>query len=155
FSTFFKFQIKNSGGIGDGDGVGADGIVFVVQTQNNNVGGVGGGLGYQGIHPSLGIEFDTYDNGTGAGDPNGNHVGVDLNGSLNSVATALEPTRFNNGDVWDVWVDYDGTNHTIQVRWSDDSVSSTRPGASMLSYNVDLTSVLGQNSAFLGFTAGT
>src|SRR5262245_21390542 len=42
FSTYFQFQITNSGNNGanpDEDGLGADGIVFVVQTQNNNAGG--------------------------------------------------------------------------------------------------------------------
>jgi len=60
FSTRFQFQISGSGGIGDSDGVGADGLVFVVQTVSNNTGGSGGGIGYQGINPSVGIEFDTY-----------------------------------------------------------------------------------------------
>ncbi|MGB3429471.1 MAG: hypothetical protein WBA53_15000, partial [Burkholderiaceae bacterium] len=32
FSTFFTFNISNPQGISDGDGQGADGIVFVVQT---------------------------------------------------------------------------------------------------------------------------
>jgi hypothetical protein len=29
FSTYFRFQLANNGGIGDGDGQGADGIVFM------------------------------------------------------------------------------------------------------------------------------
>ena len=152
FSTYFQFQIGNPGGIGDGDGQGADGLVFTLQTLSNNVGGVGGGLGYQGITNSLGIEFDTYDNGAGAGDPNGNHVGIDLNGSVFSTATAVEPVRFNDGSVWNAWVDYDGNSNNLEVRWSQ---SAIRPVASQLSTNVDLQSVLGQNTAFLGFTAGT
>src|SRR5947209_8791893 len=126
FSTHFKFRITRNAGIGDGDGTGADGLVFVIQTVSNNVGGAGGGIGYAGINNSLGIEFDTYDNGAGAGDPNGNHVGIDLNGSVNSVATALEPTRFNNGQIWDVWVDYNGATNGLEVRWSNTGV---RPGA--------------------------
>src|SRR4029078_639193 len=60
FSTYFQFRIINSGGIGDGDGVAADALVFVLQTVSNNVGAAGGGIGYSGISPSLGIEFDTY-----------------------------------------------------------------------------------------------
>jgi hypothetical protein len=53
FSTYFQFQMPNAGGLGDGDGPGADGIVFVVQTVSNNVGASGGGIGYQGISHSL------------------------------------------------------------------------------------------------------
>lgn len=42
----------------DGLGCGADGLVFVVQTNSNKVGG-GGGIGYQGIPNSVGVELDT------------------------------------------------------------------------------------------------
>ena len=153
FSTYFQFQITNPIGIVDEDGSGADGLVFVVQTVNNNVGGVGGGIGYAGITPSVGIEFDTYNNGVGAGDPSGNHVGIDLNGSLNSVVAIDEPDdRFNDGTVWNAWVDYDGTLNNLEVRWSR---TQTRPILPQLQSNVNLTSVLGQNTAFLGFTAAT
>ena len=153
FSTYFQFQITNPQGIIDEDGSGADGLVFVVQTVNNNVGGVGGGIGYAGINPSVGIEFDTYNNGVPAGDPSGNHVGIDLNGSLNSVVAVDEPDdRFNDGTVWNAWVDYDGTINQLEVRWSR---TQTRPILPQLSSNVNLTSVLGQNTAFLGFTAAT
>jgi len=156
FSTYFQFRITNNGGIIDEDGSGADGLVFVVQTQSNNVGGVGGGIGYAGVAPSVGIEFDTYNNGNNGvvGDPNGNHVGIDLNGDVATplVDTAVEPTRFNDGNVWNAWVDYDGNLNNLEVRWSQ---SLVRPILPQLSKNVNLTAVLGQNTAFLGFTAGT
>jgi hypothetical protein len=157
FSTYFQFQITDSGGITDEDGSGADGIVFVVQTQNNNAGGAGGGIGYQGITPSVGIEFDTYNNGNagGSGDPNGNHVGIDLNGSVNTplVDTAVEPTRFNDGNIWNAWVDYDGSSHNLEVRWSQ---TTTRPLLPQLVKNVDIQgTLLGATDAYLGFTAGT
>ncbi|MDX1812968.1 MAG: hypothetical protein R3240_13520, partial [Gammaproteobacteria bacterium] len=60
FSSAFQFRMSQPGGICDVDGCGADGLVFVVQTVANNVGGAGGGIGYQGIGNSVGIEFDTY-----------------------------------------------------------------------------------------------
>jgi hypothetical protein len=153
FSTHFEFRITNSGGISDGDGVGADGLAFVIQTVSNNVGGLGGGIGYLGISPSVGIEFDTYDNGLGFGDPNGNHVNIDRNGTFASAATAvIEPTRFNNGRVWDAWVDYNGATQLLEVRWSQ---TPTRPAAAQLAQTLDLVSLLGQNSAFIGFTSAT
>jgi Legume lectin domain len=152
FSTYFQFQITNSGGISDEDGTGADGIVFAIQTQNNTAGGAGGGLGYFGITPSVGIEFDTFNNGVGAGDPNGNHVGININGSVFSTVTQTEPTLFNDGNIWNAWVDYDGTGNNLEVRWSQTNVRPTLPG---LASNVNLATVLGQNNAFLGFTAGT
>jgi hypothetical protein len=152
FSTSFRFRITNSGGIGDGDGAGADGLVFVIQTVGNNVGGAGGLIGYGGISPSVGVEFDTFDNGGGFNDPNGNHVGIDLNGNIASVVTATEATRFNNGQVWNAWVDYNGQTNALEVRWSPTTV---RPVAAQLSSVVNLQSVLGQNTAFIGFTSGT
>ena len=51
-------------------------------------------MGYGGISPSIGIEFDTYNN---SWDSNGNHVGVNLNGSMGSAAHYNVPTTLNNG----------------------------------------------------------
>jgi hypothetical protein len=153
FSTHFQFQITNSGGASDEDGPGADGLVFVIQTVSNNVGSAGGGIGYSGISPSLGIEFDTYNNGSPTfGDPNGNHVGIDLNGDISSVQTQIEPVRFNNGAVWNAWVDFNGDTNQLEARWS---MSAVRPTLAQLSRVVDLTTLLGQNAAFLGFTSAT
>lgn len=152
FSTHFQFRISDSSGISDGDGPGADGLVFVVQTVSSSVGGSGGGIGFSGIPNSLGIEFDTFDNGAGFNDPNGNHVGIDLNGNIASAVTAIEPTRFNNGEVWNAWIDYDGAAKSLEVRWS---LLTVRPDTAQLSASVDLTQVLGQNTAFVGFTSGT
>jgi len=150
FSTFFSFNINSSGGSSDADGPGADGLVFVVQPVSSTTGGAGGGIGYLGIANSVGVEFDTWNNGIGAGDPNGNHVGVDLNGSVNSVATALIPTRMNDGTTHYAWIDYDGTTLTLRL-----STTPVRPAAPTLSHEVDLPTVLGTTQAFVGFTSGT
>ncbi len=151
FSTAFSFNIHNPTGIGDGDGQGADGLVFVVQTQSNQYGGSGGGIGYAGIPNSVGIEFDTYNNG--AGDAwSGNHVGIDINGNLNSAVLQPIGTRLNNGSTWHAWVDYNGFTKQLEVRLSQ---NATRPAAATLSYNIDLPAVLGQTNAFVGFTSGT
>ena len=152
FSTAFTFRITSSGGIGDADGAGADGIAFVVQPLANNVGGVGGGIGYAGITSSLAVEFDTYNNG-GIDDNDGNHVGIDENGDLNSVLLTPVSTRFNNGALWYAWIDYNGATTDLQVRLSQ---TSTRPTDPLLESNsIDLSSILGQNSAYVGFTSGT
>lgn len=152
FSTYFQFRITNSGGTADGDGVGADGIVFVLQTVSNTAGGSGGGIGYSGLANSVGVEFDTYNNLPQFGDPDGNHVGIDLAGSVLSVKTQLEPTRFNNGQIWNAWIDFNGATNLLEARWS---LSAARPAAAQLSDTVNLASVLGSSTAFAGFTAGT
>ncbi len=151
FSTFFTFNINTPLGASDGDGQGADGIVFVVQTVSNTAGGGGGGIGYLGINNSLGIEFDTWDNSSFGNDPNGNHIGINLGGTFNG-ATQTIATRMNNGEDWYAWVDYDGPNDLIEVRISETNV---RPVNATLSRTADLVSVLGQTNAFVGFTSGT
>jgi len=159
FSSAFHFRISGSGGICDADGCGADGLVFAVQTVANTAGGAGGGIGYQGITKSVGIEFDTWNNGAWD-DYNGNHVGIDLNGNIDSILQANLPTgagnvdRMNNGAIWSSWVDYNGTTNSLEVRLAQGE-SAARPTSALLSYNVDLVSILGSTDAFVGFTSGT
>ena len=155
FSTAFTFQITDPVGIGDSDGQGADGLVFVVQTVANTAGGAGGGIGYQGLGNSVGIEFDTFNNGLQDGN-NGNHVGIDISGNVSSVARANVDIpsmgRLNNGALWYAWVDYNGASDLLEVRLS---TTSSRPAAAFLSHTVDLVTVLGTTNAFVGFTSGT
>jgi hypothetical protein len=144
FSTVFNFRFT------DQQNTGADGIVFVVQTVANTAGGGGGGIGYQNLGNSVGIEFDNWFNG--GSDPNDNHVGIDLNGNVNSVATSTAIAPLDSGAVFTAWVDYDGVTDTLEVRAN---TTGARPVAALLSYSVDLVSVLGQTDAFVGFTSGT
>jgi len=153
FSSFFSFRISNPLGSSDNDGQGADGIVFVVQTVANTAGGAGGGIGYSGLPNSVGAEFDTWNNGAGLGDPNGNHVAIDLNGVFSPSDLAVPvATRMNDGDVWFAWVDYNGADDMLEVRLS---LNASRPASALVSRTVDLVSVLGNESAFAGFTSGT
>jgi len=93
----------------------------------------------------------TYDNG-GWDDFNGNHVGVDLNGNIDSVVQTGVSPRFNDGNIWTAWVDYNGATNALEVRANQTGI---RPGAALLSYSVNLASLLGTPNAFVGFTAGT
>jgi hypothetical protein len=147
FSTAFKFRITNPGGINDGTDTGADGLVFVVQNVANNIGGGGGGMGYEGIGSSVGAEYDTWHNGW---DPDSNHLGVDKNGSVTSLATQAIAPRFDDGDIWYGWVDYDGTN--LEVRANKTGVYSASPD---LTFAIDIPAILGSTTAYVGFTAGT
>lgn len=152
FSTFFQFRFTSPGGACDGQGCGADGLVFVVQTVGNNVGGSGGGIGYAGINNSVGIEFDTWNNG-GGDNFSSNHIGVDVNGNVNSmVLTEVTEADMNNGDIWNVWVDYNGGTNLLEARMGR---SSVRPTNAILSLTRDLAADLGTTNAFVGFTSGT
>lgn len=154
FSAAFEFRISSPGGTSDGTAAGADGLAFVVQrTGATALGGSGEGMGYgprasaSGIANSVAVEFDTFRN---TWDPSSNHIGIDANGSLTSLATADVDTAFDNGTKWSVWVDYNGT--TLEVRASTDGV---RPTAATLSKTIDLASTIGGSSAYFGFTGGT
>jgi hypothetical protein len=152
FSTYFQFQLSAPGGSCDGFGCGADGIVFVVQTLANNVGGGGGGIGYLGVGHSIGIEFDTWYN-SGNGDLDSNHVGIDVNGSVSSLTQRfVSEADMNNGAIWNAWIDYDSATTALEVRLSQ---SASRPGAAFLSIQRDISLDLGSTNAFVGFTSGT
>ena len=153
FSTYFQFRFSNPGGASDGQGVGADGLVFVVQTVTaSEVGSGGGGIGYSTLANSIGIEFDTWDNGSiDAG--SSNHVGIDVGGSITSLALAsVVEADMNNGAVWNAWIDYNGATKVLEVRLTQ---SATRPATAILSLSRDIAPDLGSTNAFVGFTSGT
>jgi hypothetical protein len=147
FSTVFSFEILGRGGLDNG----ADGLTFTVQTNANNVGGVGGGIGYQGLANSVAVEFDTYNNGEFGGS---NHVGINTNGNMSSIVSSpFLPIDFDNAATWWAWVDYDGSTQQMDVRWAQ---SSSRPAAAMLSAaGLNLATILGNSNVYVGFTAGT
>lgn len=152
FSTYFQFRFTGAGGFHDGIGPGADGLVFVVQTVGNNVGGLGGGIGYAGITNSVGIEFDTWNNGS-IDNNSSNHIGIDVNGDVQSVVLAeVTEADMNNGGIWNAWVDYNSVTQLLEARLS---LSTSRPGAAMISLTRDLAVDLGTTNAFVGFTSGT
>lgn len=153
FSTRFAFRIHDSGGLSDADGIGADGIVFVLQTASSYaVGWEGGNIGYLPLTPSLGIEFDTWKNVPVADDIDGNHVGIDVNGMIASLASVPVAQRMNDGDIWHAWIEYDGMTRLLQV-WL--SPFADRSDTALLSRNIDLASLLGGQEVYAGFTSGT
>jgi len=160
FSTFFSFRLSQGGGSYDPgeDGVqGADGITFMVQTLTNKLGGNGGGLGYVGTTNSVAVEFDTYYNfGIDPYLPDyqgdGNHVGVDLDGSITSAAHAHIVDPMNNGNIWYAWIDYNGSTSNLEVRLSE---ANSRPAIPVLAYTLNILDYIKTNVAYVGFSAGT
>lgn len=154
FSTQFEFRISNAGGISDGTDTGADGITFTLHNDAAGagaLGGLGGSLGYAGISPSVSVEFDTWNNGPGLSDGNSNHISVNTNGSLAAaLATTPIAPRFDNGGIWDAWIDYDGMTLDVFV----DPTNSGIKGAAVLSTVIDIKSLIG-STAHVGFTAAT
>jgi len=151
FSSSFKFQITDPSGSSDNDGQGADGFSFILNGSDKLLGGAGGGIGYSGIDNSLAIEFDTWNNGFVDGG-NGNHIGINLDGDLNSEVRSNYNKRLNDGDIWSAWIDYNGIDDLLSVRLSD---GNDRPATALLSYQVDLTSFFNGSDILAGFTSGT
>jgi hypothetical protein len=83
------FTISTELNFGTNDGSGADGIAFVLQPLSSDLGGSGGGLGYQGISPSLGVEFDTWYN-SGVDPLTEDHIAIIKNGHPESITAHSE-----------------------------------------------------------------
>ncbi len=153
FSSAFRFRITEPGGVTDdcNEKPGADGLVFVIQPVSSSLGVGGGGIGYSGIARSVGIEFDTWCN-VDAADPNSNHVGLLTLGNIGHSGLPVEPVEpdFDNGSIWYVWVDYDGTRLEVRV-----SRPPGRPGQPTLSQELDIPGILETDTAYVGFTSGT
>ncbi len=160
FSTYFTFRITSPGGtIFDcNTEAGADGLVFVVQPVDSSLGGLGQGIGYDGIPRSIGVEFDTWCNAANK-DPNSNHIGIVTNGSVvhaDTSSTLVVTPNFDNGSVWHVWIDYNAS--VLEVRANQTGV---RPASAMLSKTMDIPTLLTGTSttqvtnAYIGFTSGT
>lgn len=147
FSSFFTLDIYDAGWAP------ADGMCFVVQPSTSSAVTEGGGLGYAGITPSVAIEFDTFwnsDPDEEIDDPDGNHVGLNVNGSVKSIQTATPPGDLH-GNTWNVWIEYNPGTSLLEVRMS---TTLARPATPTLSATIDVADIIG-DSAYVGMTAAT
>jgi len=139
FSTAFEFLVTTD------PGNPTDGFTFILQNQDvNAVGGAGDGSGYTGISPSVAVLF----RGRGPA-----LVGVYING--NDLFSPVNATPMTENDIYNhnefAWIDYDPLNTFISVYLD---TSSTKPGAPIVTANVDVAGTLG-SQAWVGFTGGT
>lgn len=147
----FNFDVY----LGSND-AGADGIVFVLQPISTSVGSTGGGLGYDGITPAVGVTIDTWQNGND-NDPAFDHIAIQLNGNLNhnvanNIAGPVTAINGNNNIEDGVW-------HSLRIQW--DAVTKTFSayidGSLRVSaVNDFVTNVFAGNPlVFWGFTGST
>ena len=119
----------------------------------------GNQLGYGGLS-GLAVEFDSRADGFDPADTSAdNHVGIDVGGSLISLATSPLPFRLSNE--WSVLkhavIQYDPTTQLLSVHVYTDSASSLEP---LLTRYLDLCSALKLQSTsvaptlYVGFTGG-
>ncbi len=142
FSTTFNFQITGNWPLGDG-------FTFVIQNAGPTALGIaGGGLGYQGITNSVAIKFDIFDN---AGEGT-NSTGLYINGAVpeNVNSINLDGTGFNlrSYDPSSATIAYDGATLTVTLKDLVTGATATQH------YAINIASVVGSNTAYVGFTAG-
>lgn len=145
----YPFELTLCLVLGEKDGEGADGIVFVFH-PTMRTGYRGEGMGFAGLSPSLGIEFDTYQN-YHLGDPVADHLAIMPNGRAYHQATLKGPIPLSNLE--------DGQKHLLKISWN--------PGVQTLEIYVDkelqaryegdiINGIFGGNSqVFWGATAAT
>lgn len=148
----FKFDVF----LGSKDNDGADGIVFVLQPISTSVGTSGGGLGYEGVSPAVGITLDTYQNGIN-NDPAYDHIAIQLNGDIGHTTSnnlAGPVTALNGSDNIE-----DGLWHALRIQWDapTKTISAWVDGNLRVSAIKDfVTDVFsGDPMVFWGFTGST
>lgn len=148
----YKFNIY----LGCVDADGADGIVFVLQPISTSIGSLGGGIGYEGVSPSIGITIDTWQNSNNS-DPSYDHIAIHKNGDINHTSpnnlagpvTALA----GKDDIEDCqW-------HTLRIIWNPatNTLQADVDGIERVKANIDLVGTVfsGDPKVFWGFTAAT
>ncbi len=146
FVTNFNFQLVNAQ---------ADGFTFTIQNSGPGAyGQSGGSLGYGsstgsgGIPQSVAVKFDFYSNqGEGS-----DSTGLFTNGAYPTVP-AVDMTSsgvvLTSGDVMQAQLSYNGT--TLVLTLTDTVTNKTFS----TSFTVNIPQIVGANTAYVGFTAGT
>ncbi len=150
-----SFSVKAELYFGSNDD-GADGIVFALQPLSNNTGSAGGGIGIEGVNPSLFVEMDTWQN-TDRSDPSYDHISLMKNGSLNhnSSNNIVGPVAAmsGNGNV------ENDEYYKFQVNWNNERqmLDVFFDCKKVLTYEGDLINEIfnGDPKVFWGFTAAT
>ncbi|TLU70464.1 calcium-binding protein, partial [Lichenicoccus roseus] len=134
FTASFDYQAQGT----------ADGMAFILQDSASGpsaLGGVGGSLGYSGISNSAAIELNLY-----SGHTQGTAFASDGN---TGNYTSTGDVAFWNGDEVQVQLSYDGS--TMAERMTDFTTGAVYSA----SYAINLASILGSGSAYVGFSGGT
>jgi gliding motility-associated-like protein len=150
-----SFQVIMELSFGCKDADGADGILFGFQPLSTSIGSTGEGLGFQNVSPSIGIEFDTWQN-SNLSDPAYDHIAITKNGVLNhgsnnNLAGPVKAGNSNNIEdcKWHkLRVNWDAGTHTLEVYFDCEL---------RLSYTGDIVNEVfgGDPLVFWGFTSAT
>jgi hypothetical protein len=149
FTTDFRFQLSSPGVSVPLSNI-ADGFTFTIQNAGlGALGDFGGSLGYApSVGRSVAIKFDLHDN-AGEGPDS---TGLFVDGMMPTVpAITLTGTGINlhSGDPFTAQLNYNGTS--LKLTLTDTVTLATWSH----SFTVDIPTVVGRNTAFVGFTGGT
>ena len=126
---------------------GADGMAMVFQVTGNDIVSTGSGIGYQGVSPSIAIEFDTYQNRDELNDPEQDHVAIRTNGS--PIHTASDFVEVGNLE--------DGQYHPMTFEWNaaKQTFNLTLDGKQLFKDASIPENGLADQQVYFGFTAAT
>ncbi len=152
FAAHFRFRLYPNTG-----GTGGSGLAFVLQNKSLTAGsGSGGGLGLNGVTPSVAVEFDTAQDVVG--DPNANHVAIIQDGK-SGVHLAFGTPGFNlkSGISTDAWVDYTFATKTMAVYVSQGT--GLKPALPLFTHVIDVYDAVkaaqNGNKVYVGFSGAT
>jgi hypothetical protein len=135
--------------LGCKDEEGADGIVFVF-TPFARTGFWGEGMGFAGLRPSLGIEFDTYLN-YHLGDTEEDHIAIMANGETHHSLSLAGPIKVDNLENCE--------RHPLRILWNPDEqlLQIHLDGELKIAYQIDLVNEVfrGNSGVYWGVTAAT
>ncbi len=159
----FKIDLTNSFdfyfdiNLGCRDADGADGMVFMLQPISTSIGSVGGGLGFSGISPSVGVTLDTWQNNED-NDPAFDHIAIQLNGNTGhadpntNLAGPVAILAANNNAEDCQW-------HVLRIVWdaATKTLSAYVDGDLRLAVVKDFTNTVfgGDPNVFWGFSGST
>lgn len=140
--------------LGCKDADGADGIVFMLQPISTSLGASGGGLGFAGVTPSVGILLDTWQN-TEDNDPPADHISIQANGVIRHGTDLAGPVQASsiNVNIEDCqW-------HVLRISWDPVSqyLRSYFDGELRVETRTDLVATIFNNDpmVYWGFSAAT
>jgi len=156
FDTLFQFRITGVAGTPDASGnPGGDGFAFIIQSQGATVTGPTVGYIPYSITNALVVEFDTWQN-QNLGDPNGNHISLQLVGPAPDGLTEFNHSR-SLASATNIPNLSDGAIHTSRIRYHQGVLevyldNMTTPVLA----STNFVGALDANGmAFVGFAAGT
>lgn len=152
-----NFRIYANLNFGTNISDGADGIGFVIQYLGSNLGTAGEGIGFGGISPSLGIEYDTYENPY---DPSYDHIALIKNGNSQHVTSPSNTLKGPNIPLKTNGVTVkDGKYYPVSILWNATSKTliCNFNGVQKINHVIDLQKDIFKDSQYVywGFTAAT